>query len=339
MRKGPVAAVLSAMVSLTSCDSRIGLQDLYDPAVLGICSDRYRAFTCAPIVLVGTVTEVNSVGRPTPARRSPQILLQLTKVRAHVENVLRGGIVDRDVQFYYFGYANENHGYRGPPRFHVSPGERRVFFLTRELGHLRSVGDVVDYTLFVASGSHAQFKQMPESSIGYSIASVMLSLGERYSSSEMGASLPLTCPVSDHLTSRKNTVDLLKLLMQSPDKDLATSACLYLAANYGGQHRCLAEVLASSATDSIVRSQAERIAKDCWRRTEYLRRSLQRFPLQAFSDIPVPDSLQAIREELELLLDDPDEQIRGLACDALRRSYPEPEAACAQQVSARRAHE
>jgi hypothetical protein len=76
------------------------------------------------------------------------------------------------------------------------------------------------------------------------------SLGSGYDTRSMRAGFPILCPISDQMSSRANTVRLLKQIVHSGDKELASAACLYLAKEYSGQYGCLAELISSMEPSS-----------------------------------------------------------------------------------------
>ncbi len=333
MRLRPVVtALLNLGAPIAGCRSDQSLHDLYDPAMLAAGANTLTTFLETPIVLVGLVTGVNAVGAPRQARRSPGTLLQLTRVELHVENMLRGKVESRNIKFYFFGFSDKNPAYIGLPRYQVAIGERRIFFLTTELGRLRSVGDVLDYTLPVASGFHENIRAEPEVPLRLSIPEVLLSVGKGSNPRAMSATLSILCPVSDYLAPQTTTVRLLKDLISGSDKGLAAASCLYLAENYHGQYSCLDDLLSSAQLDQSILSRARELQELNRQRDERLKDQIARYPLQAFPSIMRSGSVSAIHEELLLLLDDPDANMKALACSALIRLYPYPEPRCAPRA-------
>src|SRR5665213_1573414 len=131
---------------LVGCGSGPQFCDYYDPQDLQ--SPRtFQVMNASPIVLVGTVRSTTVISRGLPARKQSTLRLDLMKAEITVENSLRAALQSTDAQFYYFEFSPMNGGYSGPPRYHLDRADRRVFFLTRDSGVLRSSGDVLDYTL------------------------------------------------------------------------------------------------------------------------------------------------------------------------------------------------
>ena len=325
-------AVLVSTLWLSGCHDRCEPQDQYDPLEMAISSNRYHVFTAAPIVVIGMVTNTRLVDGPRPARRQPQLLVQLTEVGIHIENILRGKIEPADTHFYFFGVSDQNSGYSGPPRYRVAVGERRIFFLTRDGGQLRSMGDVLDYTLLVTTGPHPELRLADKQPLGDLISEVLLSPNPGYDSVALQHALRQYCSVSDHFNSRCKTVFLLRKLMDFGDPDLRVAACLYLAENYAGQYSCLLELRSNPGLSPEIRARVDQDWTARRRGNAALKSALKHFPLQAFASIPFPDSMYAIRDELRLLLDDPDPEIRAISCRVLKQHYPEPESRCLEAI-------
>jgi hypothetical protein len=95
-----------------------------------------------------------------------------------VENSLRGEIADGTIVVYYFGFAG---GFDGPrPLGFWSIAGRRIFWLRRDSGTLRTACDGFDYcTSRVGSGAHPHYKPDPNKPLGYALADICLTRGER----------------------------------------------------------------------------------------------------------------------------------------------------------------
>ena len=90
----------------------------------------------------------------TPAkieRGDPRIKTQLTRLKIDVEQVIKGD-APNPLEFYYFTYSQENDISLGVPRYIPMVGNRRIYFLKLTDKGYRSVGDVTNYTLTIASG-------------------------------------------------------------------------------------------------------------------------------------------------------------------------------------------
>jgi hypothetical protein len=320
MRPGRIGRLLqaAALMGLTCCRAHKEFAENYDPGVLAISFDQAPVFLSAPIVVAGRVVSVSPVGGPRPANRAPDQLIQLTKATIHVENVLRGRVPTGSASFYYYGFSDQNAGYSGPPTFRTAVGDRRIFFLTFERGDLRSVGDVRDYTLAVVLGSHEGMK-IGGATLGEQIAELLFSPGASFAPDDLEPNLAILCPLTDRIASRANTVRLLRALLR--DERLRASVCLYLAKGYEGQYACLESLRDDATQDAKVRAEADRLWRFQRTRSIALAEAVAKYPLDALSSIPIPSGAQQVKQELQLLLDDPEPKMRSAAMSALRRNF------------------
>jgi hypothetical protein len=318
-------AVITCLL-LVGCNSRLALCDYWDPRDL-IERHDYETMRLSPIIVVGKVTSVETVRKGYRASRQPNLFLDLMKVKIDVENILRGEGLGSNLVFYFFAYSPRNGGYSGPPRYEVGAGNRRIFFLTRDLGVLRSSGDVLDYTLHVASGSHRGLGL--SSDLGESISEILLGLGNEFDPDAMARSILRSAPSADRFSSRLNTVALLERLVSDRRAPrIGAEACFELAEFYYGHYGCLLRVQIDVTLPGEERQRATEMLTAQTQTNASLERMLQEYPLMAFSKAPFPDSLYDICQELRMLTSDPEPTIRSLACAALRKNYPEPQREC-----------
>src|SRR5690242_18212746 len=59
-----------------------------------------------------------------------------------------------------------------------------------------------------------------------------------------------------------------------------------------------------------------------------LKKQLRSYPMIAFEMSPFSDSIKGVRQKLVMLVDDPDPELKRLACSILRQNYPNPLEAC-----------
>jgi hypothetical protein len=282
-------------------------------------------------VIVGTVRAVKISHSGVPARKAPELLLDETTVDVDVENVLRGEWSAPQLQFVFFGYSPKNRGgYNGPAPYHVEVGERRIFFLTKDSGQFRSVADVRgDYSIRVWSGAHRHFRRseapgeawryvFDPTPLGNDLSAILLELGEGFASDAMAATLGRAAYVSDELASRKATVShLLKLAGDGRSQSLQIASCVMLAEQYAGQSSCLLNLEKDA---SLRLADRQRIDEALRKRKQWdvrLKEALRARPMGAFDLITVA----AVRDELELLIADPDPELHQLACEALLHSF------------------
>jgi hypothetical protein len=296
------------------------------------------------IIVVGTVASARVIREGVPARKQPELLLDQIRAEVAVENVLLGDMKQPLIAIEFFGYSRKNRGgYDGPAPLVVLPGERRMFFLTWDSGVYRSVGDVRgDSALVVWSGLHKNIRHFndpqdtawrvlhtSDTDIGNSIADVLLELGEGYSASGVARTLNTTAYLSSTLSTRKKTAARLqKLVANEREPSIGAEACLVLAEQYYGQYACLAKFLDNTALAADIGKAMTEMKSKKLEWNKRLKHELQERPLFAFSMATFPDSILGIREELELLLDDPDAELRQLACSALKQNYPDSQGKC-----------
>jgi len=321
-------SLICTLLLLIGCQRAPMLCDDFDPADLH-SSLKIQHMMAAPIVVVATVTNVRAISTGLPARKQPDMLVDLMEADIHVENTLKGGTPLGHASFYFFEFAPSNvNGYSGPPRYHLTPGERRIVFLANQSGRLRAVRDVLDYTIQVFSGEHEE-SSVQGRDIGESIANVLLTVGRNATSGAMARTMSEVSSVADQVTSRSHNVELLNALFsEKTDTHLSASACFELTARYYGQYGCLAEILTDMKFAPDLRKKAGGLLVKARRDTIALKRSLSTYPLLAFTKAPRATDIGAVREELQMLLSDPDTSIRKAACAVLRLNYPESEIRC-----------
>jgi hypothetical protein len=295
-------------------------------------------------IVVGKVLGVKTNREGVPARKKPEMLLDELRVDFAPENILLGDAPQTTFSIVLFEYSRKNRfGYSGPPPLAVVTGERRMFFLTRDSGVYRSVADVRgDNQITVWSGLHKNVQHVDDmhntawiypyptdSAIGNAMADILLELGEGYSSSGVSHTLNSTAYLCSILTNRRKTAARLqKLVATTSAPEISAQACLILAEQYYGQYACLATLTDNPALPPETRrSLAEMRAKRVqW--NERLKQGLKTWPLFSFNVSPFSDSISGVQQELELLLDDPDLELRQLACSILKQNYPGQEATC-----------
>lgn len=133
----------------------------------------------APIVVVAVIQSDTLVHGPTAASER----IQLRQLQVRVENVLRGKDIPEAARIYYYTWAGAFNGPR-PLGFWMMPGHsrpinRRVFWLRREFGVLRTACDGWDEcTMPANSGSHGNYKPDPTKPLGYALADIFFTKGD-----------------------------------------------------------------------------------------------------------------------------------------------------------------
>lgn len=282
-------------------------------------------------IIVGTVKATATRRDAIPAEKQPALLLDETWVRVEVENVIRGSVTSPQLEFVFFAYSSRNNrgAYTGPMLYRVTPGERRMFFLTRDRGSFRSVGDVRgDYTWMIWSGRHVnryphaaagpfpdQVDPMKE---GAAIAEILLEPGSEFDAEAMALHLERSTTFLDGIAPPATiVVHLRKLLQSAVPLELRLAACQELNNTYQVESTCLAALAQDAHLEGAIRSRiAERSGKQS-RATQALKQSLKTFPLK----LAPPVVTKPGWEWFGLLATDPDPEIRQLACSAVAREF------------------
>ncbi len=215
------AVLIVLCMCATACRQAPDLTDYFDPV------HKRRQYQLkpgvvdsAPIVIVGKTLLFRPVGRPTGAARLPGLELQLTELNVIVENVLRGSVTGSVATFYmYLWSGGEEHvsGFK----YHPEVGERRVYFLKRDKGVLRSVGDVMEcYTIRISSGSHEDSRMAPGILVSEAISVMLLSEGTEMTC-EFAAELDKSYDIAMQLTSKRHARELLRALLETTHDGLA----------------------------------------------------------------------------------------------------------------------
>ena len=130
----------------------------------------------APIVLVGVIESDRPVRNSVPMRSNPKYPLQFRRLSLRVENVLRGGPLPPRVDVYYFAFAG---GFDGPqPLGSWKVGSRRIFWIRRDSGVLRTACDGWDYcTRKVGTGAHLDYRADPKKPLDYALVDLLFTRG------------------------------------------------------------------------------------------------------------------------------------------------------------------
>jgi hypothetical protein len=271
---------------------------------------------------VASVVENQIVDKRMEAARFPGVYLDLHAVRCKIENSLKGGLIEPEITFFYFadGKYPDAKPYQRPKRlFEANPGARYLFFLTRDRGVLRSIGDVFDYSTRIYAGAHAE-RLAKDEDIGRRISEILLTPGEGANRDQLAANLSDAIEVADFWGSRPLTVQLLRHLFSLPEP-LRSAACGELESRFRGQWDCL-QVIAEDVT--ISPEQRQRVLgalKEQVVGRQLLLEDLKDPAQMAYMNWD-GDSRHRVREELETLLFVADPVLRERACTALKRYYP-----------------
>ena len=292
----------------------------------------------APIVVVASVSKNEIVIQNKPAARIPGVSLDLHLVHCRLENTLRGKIDGPEFSFYYYG----QHSARGwnpfySVLFRAEPAKRYIFFLVRENGVLRSIGDVGEYCIEVWSGAHPAYISpavkdgwIDQAELGRAVADILLKKGEGAATTNAKAFafyIQSSVNLANRWGSLGYNIRLLRDLLSEPEP-FRESACRALVKYYDSQYDCLYQLRDDTSKAPETREYA---------RTELEHQKNK--DVQIIENLRDPASLvlpaigesrdrRVIFEELESLRSSPNDEIRKGACIAIRRYYPN-ETGCA----------
>jgi hypothetical protein len=137
-----------------------------------------------PIILVGVVLTHTQVGDFHPSRIEGNAPIRGFRCRIRVENVLQGNVSQGEVDIFYFIGTDSLTG--GTSILNLPAGVRRIFFLQRDGGKLRTIYDNWETTVEkVYSGAHPSFKRNPNRPVTEAIVDLLLTRGEGATDKDM----------------------------------------------------------------------------------------------------------------------------------------------------------
>ena len=215
-------AVAFAMIG-ASCGSGPKLSDHFSPEDI---SHRppLEAMLKAPIVVVGWISAARIVGGVRTSSVIPGMKIELLKIEVEVENLLKGDVPGSEITVYYFVISPHNNKSVAIYPYTSEAGERRMFFLRNESGVIRPVGDVNDYTLGVASGSHKGLEAKPGASLGEKISWILLTPGRRFRPRPFATYLSESRAVAMSVCSESCTQALLRQLLTNDNEAVRNAA-------------------------------------------------------------------------------------------------------------------
>jgi hypothetical protein len=193
----PFRLVLIALVVLIAGCRTLPKLKVEDEGVI------YEHLAAAPFIIVGTVISSKQVGRDViwhPERslldatasssKSTGYSLSLFRVKVAVENVLRGGIKQHELDIYYYSHAGSLGGTPGIGMYGVSglwgQGDRELFYLKKVDDVFRTYCDIfAPCVTTIFSGAHPNFKLDPDKSANDSLVNLLLTRGEGSTDQEM----------------------------------------------------------------------------------------------------------------------------------------------------------
>lgn len=211
-----VASVLATATSLAWLAVEPSPSHLVDQ-----CS-RHSRKPLETVIVVGVLAQDMLVRRPIPIYSDPNYSVQLRRLTVNVENVLKGAPVPKTIEVYYFTFYG---GYDGPPPLGSwNVGDRRILWLRRDAGLLRTVCDGWDgCTKGVFSGAHPHYTPDPRKPLDYASVDLLFTRGEGdVDENRFGTGLD---EIGDNAHMRSYAVEHLKRLVLTEHGFVKSCAC------------------------------------------------------------------------------------------------------------------
>lgn len=243
-----------------------------------------QAWLNAPVILVGSVTAVQGLNEARLQASEWPADVTLERIQVRPERFLRGREDGAEVVFYRYGLLRGQLPGDVPiDSFHV--GERRVFFLVRESGVLRTRVDIVASSFQVFSGAHPGPPSENPQEMPRSIAEILVlpgtSLDEDGYVKALGVQTDRTVPL---LVGFKGTTQLLRTVIAHPNKRLAAEACiaLYRLSPFGDE--CAGVLLAEATLPDAVRQKIEETTRTYGSRVDLETERFRKTPVDWFTE-------------------------------------------------------
>jgi hypothetical protein len=327
----PVVLVFAFLQSFCGCNSR-GDRTFVDTLASAIDSGSHSDLDfqkLAPVLVVASVEENRVIHKHVEAVRCPGVFLDLHSIKCLRENVLRGTVGGPEFTFYYFADGRYYDAVPNPLHkklFQAEVGRRYLFFLTVEKGLLRSVGDVGDYSIEIATGAHSA-GSLRNSDLGWSVAELLLRPGDGPDLGLLAHRLFYYRLTADLWGFPLHTVQLLRDLV-SLQEPVRSAACSELVLGYHGLDDCLQVIIGDSNETAEMRNQAIGLQAKAANERKGLLQELKDPARLQFPNTLDPDSRRRHRELLQSMLLSKDLLVRREACAALKRYYPHSGASC-----------
>jgi hypothetical protein len=202
----------------------------------------------APLVVVATTDSDVSVGRIVPSRKDSTYPMQLHRVKAHIENVLKGSINDATIMVYYFRFAGAIDGPR-PLGFGREPS-RRILWLRKDAGAYRMACDGWDRcTMVVRSGSHLGYRPDPTEPLNQALVDILLTRGKG-EINDLQFANQIRAGVPDE-GIRGYVIEKLRQLSQGESSEIENAACQLLWIYLKDQEDRIERTLRKKVEDSL----------------------------------------------------------------------------------------
>ena len=184
-----------------------------------------------PVIVVGVVKHSSWMGTAHKSRWDEDEMVQLIRVDVTFENVIKSDINSDNGEVFFYRSLRAS---EGPPRLGMigeggtwKPGDRELFFLQKEQGHLRTICDTFrNCVIPVLTGSHPSFRRSPNPI--EDIARILLTKGDGCSDYQMAAAVKINAGLVA-LFSKEVAVQHLRILAGENAREIRKEACYQLA--------------------------------------------------------------------------------------------------------------
>jgi hypothetical protein len=180
------------------------------------------------VVVIGKVSSVGFTRRLAKTPDERKMVVRLVKADVLIENVLKGDVHGRNMAFYFYYPA---YGFSLPSLNIIGPHDRAILFLRWDHGALRSVNDVYESCIHLATGSHPDLKVGPQKTVEQAITEACILPGSKGDLNRQSWPYLIEhgAHVGEELIGSQRTVELLNSLLNYPDYRVKTEACLAAA--------------------------------------------------------------------------------------------------------------
>ena len=193
------------------------------------------------VIIIGTVSSVGFTGRLAETPDERKRVVGLIKAEVLVENVLRGEVPQKRLTFFYY-YPAE--GFSLPSVNIIELHQRAIFFLRRDDGAFRSVNDVYESCIHLATGSHPELKVGHQKTVEQAITEACILPGSKGDLNRQNWPYLIEhgAHVGEELIGSLRTVELLNSLLNYPDYRVRAESCLAVANLSPTKPACLGQL-------------------------------------------------------------------------------------------------
>jgi len=284
------------------------------------CKGSYEA--CSSLIVVATVTHLRATGRTADLSADNHIVVGggrtwLFEVKAGVEDVLKGSVSRGDIIFYFYGSPLDE-ATIGSQVFLPKIGQRYVLKLRDEAGTLRTVVDWAEWPHDqVYSGYHSPSFLDPRWTVEESIARILLVPGNEFERLTYAGKMDRAASLAEGLVGPLKAMQILQSLLERPECEIRTAACIVLAQYYPGHDDCLPAAARDHCLIGATSSVTLGLDIPGWlaRADERARRLVSKI---SDSEVPSRDGPPEYRRQfLEILASHPDKRVAIAARAAL----------------------